>query len=1162
MTKPGFYTPDMSAMLKVNEQAVDMYSGTIGSTIPIYTIQLGNLPIPITMTYQSGGIRVAEVASNVGLGWNLSFGGAVTRSIRGLDDLLQNTLYNVEYAKSLSTQSSSVLEFCPQLSDRDQYFANQLTFQRLDTEFDLFFFNLPGKSQKFMQFMDGTYRTLPLTDFKIERLGTANGTYWRITNEDGFKFYFGSDSVRTLPASSIDVTATSTSNNAGGSSYSSEVSGWHLLRIVSPQGRTIEYEYEETRYKYQASKYQNYLFQTGETPTSLVTGDVYNDYYSQRIKKIIFPEGVISFEYGNERKDVQRFSGSTYVAGSEPKYLNKIVIRNKDGQHIKSCEFSYKYFFQTGTKDESQVSTSGQNYLNYRLKLEKLSFKDTLNKAEDYLFQYEENVNLPNRLSPETDFWGYYNHNSSQSYLPSLLAYPYYSGSGQFITEMCNTSPRSILSDYFHITYAGADKDADPQYAKANILKSVQYPTGGIVKFNYEGNKIRYYRNFHVTNPANVRQSVMATNFEGDTVSNEFYFNPSENIYYSPGSSVSYDISVGDNDFANNVFAIRFIRLDNNSFFDVTSMNGETSGSVSLVPQKSYRVMIVPWGNNVYSSFFCSVEISWVTPNTQTSDEGSFNKTVGGLRIADVKYYSGENELAKTTEYRYDEVVNDSLRSSGDLIEYPDFVTLGSYFDGTETVIGCSLNSQTSSVFLSPSSSHVGYDKVTKLERSISGNDSLVSEYYFSSRQLEAAEYVNNPVAAPYDFPDWQRGLLAREVHFANSGTELKPIKEVMYSYKFEGLNDGPSIANENFATTMVNQEIGYRYYKLTNERMWMDSSVTMDYAYKNNLGSFLQNQVFYFYDNATYLQPSRIETVNSKGERIKKHFKYPYDFTSAICQQMVNQNLLTNVVEETESKIVNSSPTELRKTLTDYANWQSNAFILPTEVKTSLNANTLQTETLLQSYDSKGNILQLIEKDGILTSILWDYNQSYPIAEVRNAQASDIAYTSFEADGTGGWSGITGANVQTSGGVTGSRYFQKSGFSLSKTGLSASTDYNASYWSNAGSFAITGTQAGYPKSLATISVGGISWTLYEHLISGQTSVSITGSGGIDELRLHPAKAEMKTYTYKPLVGISCQADAGNHLSFFEYDSFNRLCIIRDQDGNAIKKYEYHNSGQ
>ena len=100
--------------------------------------------------------------------------------------------------------------------------------------------------------------------------------------------------------------------------------------------------------------------------------------------------------------------------------------------------------------------------------------------------------------------------------------------------------------------------------------------------------------------------------------------------------------------------------------------------------------------------------------------------------------------------------------------------------------------------------------------------------------------------------------------------------------------------------------------------------------------------------------------------------------------------------------------------------------------------------------------------------------------------------------------------------------------------------------------------QAGYPVTGRTVN----GWKYYEHKITGQTTATIGGSGLIDELRLYPSNALMQTSTYEPLKGVTSRCDAGNRITYYDFDAFGRLMLIRDQDRNILKKICYNYAGQ
>ena len=48
------------------------------------------------------------------------------------------------------------------------------------------------------------------------------------------------------------------------------------------------------------------------------------------------------------------------------------------------------------------------------------------------------------------------------------------------------------------------------------------------------------------------------------------------------------------------------------------------------------------------------------------------------------------------------------------------------------------------------------------------------------------------------------------------------------------------------------------------------------------------------------------------------------------------------------------------------------------------------------------------------------------------------------------------------------------------------------------------------------------------------------------------------TYTYDPLVGVTSITDSRGYTIFYEYDDFNRLKAVRDDEGNLVSDYNYN----
>lgn len=254
----------------------------------------------------------------------------------------------------------------------------------------------------------------------------------------------------------------------------------------------------------------------------------------------------------------------------------------------------------------------------------------------------------------------------------------------------------------------------------------------------------------------------------------------------------------------------------------------------------------------------------------------------------------------------------------------------------------------------------------------------------------------------------------------------------------------------------------------------------------------------------------------------------------------MVSQHILNKVVQ---TKTFNGT-TQLTSQATNYSNF-ANGNYLPSSISLQILNNPAELCAVFNKYDIKGNILEMHKSNDITHSYLWSYNNQYPIAEAINATSNNIAYTSFEADGTGNWT--IPSTLRTSNSVTGNQGYSLSNGAITKT-LPSET-YKLTVWATAAP-----TISGNPTPKTGRSFDGFKY--YEYTITA-SSVTISGSATIDELRLYPSDAQITTYTYQPLIGITSQCDVNNRITTYEYDGLGRLSLIKDQDKNILKQYQY-----
>lgn len=144
---------------------------------------------------------------------------------------------------------------------------------------------------------------------------------------------------------------------------------------------------------------------------------------------------------------------------------------------------------------------------------------------------------------------------------------------------------------------------------------------------------------------------------------------------------------------------------------------------------------------------------------------------------------------------------------------------------------------------------------------------------------------------------------------------------------------------------------------------------------------------------------------------------------------------------------------------------------------------------------------------------------------------------------------------------------------------LSGTTRFKYSGWiySNGPSaeiflFMKTATESGYFTYVSSVVASQTNkWVYVEGYYDVPATITklnirIDNNGGgsvwFDDLRLHPVTAQMATFTYDPLVGMTSSTDINNKVTHYEYDGFGRLLLVRDENKDILKKICYNYQGQ
>lgn len=479
----SYPSPDVATLGTFGLIPANPFNGQSNVSVPLYTVSYKDLEIPISISYATGGIKPDDHPGWTGLGWGFQAGGMIYRKVNGLYDE-----YPPGEAPNMSgTFNLSYYDNCGRVTtnfnNQDTIMAYALTGNTnvlayaFDGIPDEFVFNFNNYSGVF-------YITRPSINGPVELKVKPNGNYklkaeileikdhivfddWinrtgntfetrstsrsiyklKITDENGVQYIFGG-----TPA------AIEFSNNGNFTKdFYTIASSWHLTEVIAPAGYKIQLTYKKKGRIIQQRKQRNATFY-----------DVNFNFAGNAL--ILFNSTSGSYSYSGTLE-------STGFSFQNPAWLDSIKtpLQTVTFTSSRSSELDYPFEldklypvtepdYRFGAianywqkLDEINVAGSKIIRFNYRhlptkrLRLDSIEIKTaSLEKIMSYSFVYD-SLSLPAYNARMADHWGYYN---GRTYA--------YGNNYQTLREPV------------------------AQYMQAEMLKQINYPTGGYLKLEYE----------------------------------------------------------------------------------------------------------------------------------------------------------------------------------------------------------------------------------------------------------------------------------------------------------------------------------------------------------------------------------------------------------------------------------------------------------------------------------------------------------------------------------------------------------------------------------------------------------------------------------------------------------------------------------------------------
>lgn len=979
-------TPEASALGQYGKYGVSSYTGAPDISVPLFTIGSGSFSMPVELKYDASGIKVEQEATYVGLGWNLIMGGSITHIVCGQNDFEETISGDITNHDLLNlVEGNKAQEYISRAYLNPFLKADRISenkkWRMLEEVYsgrripDIYQASFCGHNVSFVIVNDSA-RIIDnnATKYKI-KIKAVNSTEKsiEITDDHGIRYVF----VQAQLA------------------YVGDNRLFNLSKICNAAECLAEFKYTTGSFLLKKHYYEsvgktdmNYnrpipddiqmQFIRHNSPEHNTLFEYINKSYPETIKT---NREIITFTYSDRRTDIKG-----------AKQIDAITVKSRiDNSIIHTVAFKYGYFTERDIDTELCGNYGYSNNYSYtRLKL-----ADVTIDGKKYSFEYNNENDLPARLSRAQDFWGYYNGAQNSDGLCASPQYRLFAGN---ISEL-----NSVGTAY---RFASLSK------CKVGTLNKIVYPTGGYTKFDYEVHHFNDEngRLYYPANESLSRIRPKASEGIGDVAGqagtdyikgtagkNGEKYSKSIKIYipHETDAYMSYKVHVKNQDLSARVL-LYDDSLHQTLFEEYTTTNRkdiwEKNKKIHLHKGNYTLTETVSHKDNDYETV-ANINITYyLPPKVDESIIDGGNYSVGaGLRIRTIENYDSDSKLIERTRYKYEDGklllptvnLNHIQLWYGFMVSGFTVQATGAYDNYRDCAFYFVTSDSSSPEICSLGSPNVGYSKVIK-ERY--NRDNQLISYDVETYNNKGYSEIYNEANLFHVNRDGLNGKIISSTTYSDKDI---PMHRTIYGYtvldmpsKIEDVVFFPWCRRDFPKPDGLTTLLKYRYSLYPKYITNVLPSEVTEINYVN--GTAMKPVTTTFEYNANNYQPANVTksvTLNSQtSDVVTTRYWYPNDseVSSSNPSYLTKANCVSEKVKAVEYRN--------GKTVGGYRNIYgslSNGLPIIKKNYSITSSNSEILELNVTYYDKYGNIRQYKKKDGTPVTIIWSYNHQHPIMEI-----------------------------------------------------------------------------------------------------------------------------------------------------------------------------------